>query len=371
MFNRFYVDNYRCLVNFDLPLNEITLLLGRNGTGKTSVLDVTFALRELLSGRAKITDPHVFPSRTLTRWQSNLFQVFEVGVELQNDSLTYRIEIEHESATDRARVSTETLSAKDGQLLFKFELGDVHLFRDDSGTGPIYTADWTESALARVAPRHDNKRLTAFLDFMRKVIVCRLYPTSFEHETARENRMLSRDARNFCSWYQHLQLEQPGKIEAFRSELRDVIDDFDGIRLPKVGTTTRAFEMDFEEGGRRFSLGLNEISDGQRALTALYAIVHLTAGLGYTLFIDEPENYVALSEIQPWLMQLSEACGNDIPQAVMCSHHPELIDFLGHAHGIALTRERSGATKWMRVSESNPAEQSALKLSEIIARGWE
>ena len=63
MFKRLYVDNYKCLVNFDLPLRDLTLLLGRNGTGKTSVLDIMFALRELLSGNSRITDPGVFPAR--------------------------------------------------------------------------------------------------------------------------------------------------------------------------------------------------------------------------------------------------------------------------------------------------------------------
>ena len=28
MLQRLYVDNYRCLVNFDLPLQELSLLLG-------------------------------------------------------------------------------------------------------------------------------------------------------------------------------------------------------------------------------------------------------------------------------------------------------------------------------------------------------
>ncbi|MYI02936.1 MAG: AAA family ATPase, partial [Gammaproteobacteria bacterium] len=51
MIKRLYVDNYKCFVNFDLHLQSLTLLLGRNGAGKTSVLDIMFALRELLSGR--------------------------------------------------------------------------------------------------------------------------------------------------------------------------------------------------------------------------------------------------------------------------------------------------------------------------------
>ena len=44
-------------------------------------------------------DPDVFPTRTLTRWQSRNRQVFEVDVALDGDDLRYRLEVEHERAT--------------------------------------------------------------------------------------------------------------------------------------------------------------------------------------------------------------------------------------------------------------------------------
>ena len=44
MLTRLYADNFRCLTNFELRLDETNVLLGPNGTGKTSVLD---ALRRM------------------------------------------------------------------------------------------------------------------------------------------------------------------------------------------------------------------------------------------------------------------------------------------------------------------------------------
>ena len=58
-----------------------------------------------------------------------------------------------------------------------------------------------------------------------------------------------------------------------------------------------------------------------------------------------------------------------MPQAVLCSHHPELIDYLGGDRGLALKRESSGVTVVRPVSEM--AVEGGLKLSESIARGWE
>jgi hypothetical protein len=92
-------------------------------------------------------------------------------------------------------------------------------------------------------------------------------------------------------------------------------------------------------------------------------------GQGGALFLDEPDNFVALPEIQPWLQALRDGCGESSGQAVLCSHHPELIDYLGPEHGVLLRREGSGAVRVGRLEAS--ATEGPLKLSELVARGWE
>ncbi len=368
MITRLYIDNYKCLVNFELELQELTLLLGPNGVGKTSVLDVIFAVRQLLAGSAKVTDKLIFPYPTLTRWQSRDTQVFEFEVQLADHQYRYRIEVEHERATRKARIAIERLELS-GKLLFEFRHGEVRLYRDDHSPGPTFGADWSESAMARIPPRDDNTHLTRFLDFMRKVVVCGLYPANFEAETATEDSVLERDARNFAAWYRHLLLERQDLAMEFTAALKEVIVGFRGIRMEKVGLDTRAFLVMFDQHQSKYELRLDEISDGQRALIALYSLVILASGQGYTLFLDEPDNYVALVEIQPWLIQVADACGVAVPQAVLCSHHPELIDYLGSDRGVMLEQESSGITRARPIAET--AVDGILKLSETIARGWQ
>lgn len=368
MIKRLYVDNYKSLVNFELALQELTLLMGPNGVGKTSVLDVMYAIRQLLAGVAKVTDTGVFPAQTLTRWQTRPRQVFEMDVELLGETMRYRLEVEHEKSTKRARIMLETLSVAQ-QPLFRFEAGKVRLYRDDHSEGPTFTADWNESALARVAPGGDNARLSRFLDFIRKVLVCSLYPANFTVEASTEDPMLQRAAGNFAAWYRHVLLERQDLVSEFTNALREVIPGFQGIRMEKVGLDTRALMIMFREHDDKYELRFDEISDGQRALVALYSLVRLAVGQGYTLFLDEPDNYLALPEIQPWLIQLADSCGGDIPQAVLCSHHPELIDYLGPDKGVLLQRESSGVTKTRPVTELSV--DGGMKLSEVIARGWE
>lgn len=368
MLKRLYVDNYRCLVNFQLEFQGLTLLMGPNGSGKSSVLDVLFALRQLLSGAGKVSDPGLFPARSLTRWQDRNLQIFGLTVLLEGEGeTTYRLEVEHGSDGARARILLESL-AVEHKPLFEFRRGEVQLYRDDHSMGAQYSADWNESAMARVAPRPVNRRLTRFLEFMRGISVCALDPRRFQAEALSEDPVLDRDGGNFAAWYRHQIQESQHLMVDVLGALRGAVDGFHSIRMEKVGLEARAFMVAFEGPSGRYELRLDELSDGQRALIALYALVFL-AGDQDVLFLDEPDNFVALAEIQPWLMALSDACGSGPRQAVLCSHHPELIDYLGGEAGVLLRRESTGSITTRRLSEI-PFD-SGLKLSENLARGWE
>lgn len=363
MLTRIFADNFKCLVNFDLPLDELVLVLGINGSGKSSVLDVTHGLRELLSGRARITD--AFPASTLTRWETRPEQTFELTVGIDGEDLTYRLEVEHERHTRRARIQLERLSSRTG-LLFESVRGDVTLYRDDHSVGPSYSVDWTESALARVAPRPDNRRLTRFLQVIQGVVISAIYPPGMKAEAAEEAVVLARDGTNFAAWYRNAAQERQDRVPRYQASLQQVIDGFGGLRLERTSAEVRTLLATLPP---KLELRFDELSDGERALMALYALVHLAPlGKECILFLDEPDNYVALPELQPWLMSVKEACGDSIGQVVLTSHHPELIDYLGVDSGVWLKRTNGGPTQVAKIS---PPLEGALKLSELIARGWQ
>ena len=192
--------------------------------------------------------------------------------------------------------------------------------------------------------------------------------------------MLARDGSNFADWFRHFQQERPDLTETLGRHLVDVVGaGFRRIQLEKVGRDARSLTLIFsdqEDANSRdgYNLRFDEISDGQRALIMLYGLITLARFQGCTLLIDEPENYVALREIQPWLMCLNDSVGEAFPQVVVSSHHPELIDYLGYEHGIMLHREPSGIITVGRPQTTQEAEEDdvvGLKLSELVARGWE
>ena len=84
--------------------------------------------------------------------------------------------------------------------------------------------------------------------------------------------------------------------------------------------------------------------------------------------LDEPDNYLALREIQPWLAAVAEHCGDTLEQAVFVSHHPVTIDDMAGAKGRWFSRDGTGPV-W--VSSQPDRTIDGLSLSETVARGWE
>ena len=67
MIHRLYVNNFRCLENFDLPLKGMSsaLLMGGNGSGKSTVLHVLEILQRIARGEnrtGRLLPPEDFPS---------------------------------------------------------------------------------------------------------------------------------------------------------------------------------------------------------------------------------------------------------------------------------------------------------------------
>lgn len=132
MLKHLYVDNYKCMVNFEFQPAQMNLLVGRNGSGKSTVFEVLARLRELVLDRSDVVK--AFPRTTRTRWDSRSIQTFVVQTSHASGRYDYRLEIEHEESGDQCRIKQELLSVDEKPLVFK--TGEVHLFRDDHSPGP-------------------------------------------------------------------------------------------------------------------------------------------------------------------------------------------------------------------------------------------
>ena len=162
-----------------------------------------------------------------------------------------------------------------------------------------------------------------------------------------------------------------GGILTLCEDLREAMPGFDSINLIESAENTRTMKVLFhgdDEGHKTIPFHLDELSDGQRLLVALCSLIHLSPSQAF-LFLDEPDNYLALRQIKPFLVKIGERCGDTLAQAVVVSHHPVTIDYMAGADGRWFYKD--GGISPVRVSRKPEQMIDGLTLSDMVGRGWE
>ena len=354
-------------VNFELHPGPVQLLLGPNGAGKSTVRHVLAALRRLVVVGQLVTE--AFPVRSMTRWEQRNLQTFELAVRGNGGRYDYRLEVEHNRDRKLGRVGRESLEF-DGKPLFSMDDDLVQLYRDDHSTGPWYPTSRGRSGICNVPPGRDNTRLTWFKDWMAGLCCVRIDPMGVRSDSVREDAHPDEDLSNFASWYRHLAQEKPAAVhELFESLAGGVIEGFRSLNLARMSEDARTLKVDVEGpgGGPILRFDLDELSDGQRSLILLYALLHGAMQPGTTLLIDDPVAHVALGEIQAWLSALIDRADDIGAQVLVISHHPEIVNHLAGSSGLVVRRDRNGPT---RVQPFDDPSGAGLPPAEMIARGW-
>lgn len=369
MITRLYVDNFKTLVNFELKLGPMNLLLGANGSGKSNVLEAIRLIWDFVCmGNAS---GELFPTSSLCRWDTRKIQTFEIDLRGKEGTFTYKLEIEHETDREQCHVKSELLTHNQ-RLIFVSDADGAQIYQDDG----IVDKKIHIAKQFLIAKKRSGVGLipTQFKRLLKTAWSLHVDPDRMTTECETEDVYPRRDMSNFAAWYRHLTLDQPNRVFELTEVLKkDVLDGFHSLRLKAVGEKSRALWAEFgvrendNAPEKTTEYRFSELSDGQRTLIALYALITCAVDEENTLCLDHPESHLALPEIQPWLSRLADATEEGRCQAIIATHHPELINLLAANSGYWLERQSGGPTRVKRIGDQDT---SGLPLSELIARGW-
>lgn len=366
MLTRVFIDNYRCFVNFEYRPAPKQVIFGGNGSGKTSFLSALLAIRQFTIAGLKVEA--VFPWSSRTRWLNQTTQTIEIEALLDGKKYAYRLLVDRTGDPPVSVVSSETVTC-DGKPLFEFVNGDVRLFNDQFEQGNAYPFDRARSAFATIGPRKDGVLAHQFKRWLEMVYCFRIDPIAMELRAEQEDLAPNVNLSNFAAWYRHLIQADVKQTNNFTSSLRSTLSAFNFLELEHAGENRRLLVADFDRAqGASVRFGLNELSEGQRCLIALYAILHFLLARGCTVIIDEPDNFVSLREIQPWLSAVSDLVDDGQGQVFLISHHPEILNQWAPDFGMEFVRDGAGPA---RVEKFHADAEATLSPSELVARGWE
>ena len=363
MIKRLYVDNYKTFVNFTVNFNNINVLVGKNGSGKSNLFDLICLLRSFISGEKRLNE--LFTFLTLTRWQQITCQTFELELEVQEHTYIYHLEIEYDFDNNRNRVLKEVLTC-DGGTIFFTEKGHARLYNDTFAEGPELLVNWEVSGISLIYERKDNKLLCTFKKAVENIVLCRIFPDKFGGKTDSEALLPDYYLSNFASVYRFMQQEHPDRLTELRTEMHIMNPAF--LRSFLTGSENeKVLKLEFDINGKPIVFSFDECSEGEKTLFVLYFLLICYRNTGVTLLLDEPDNTAALPEIQPWL-QAAEDFSVDMSQCILISHHPEVLNYLASSYGLWFDRTGYGMTK---ILDDIPKPVEPLTVSEYITREWD
>jgi predicted ATPase len=338
MIRRLFVHNYRCLENFALPIAQQSsvLLVGKNGAGKTSIGLALEILQKIARGTNRVGELVTPDDLSQGRKQSPMR--FEIEVELEAKTYAYSIAFEFPAGFKELRVLEEKLTL-DSQTLYSRQVAQVYLAKLGQEKEAKFPIDWHLVALPIVYDQSPKHPLFIFKQWLGRMLILRPQPSLITGDSSDETLQPTPDVKNFGAWFSGLLAYTPAAYAKIDQYLRPLMPDLQDIKNPAVGKDARSLVVQFASNGSALNLPFERLSDGEKCFMICSLVLAANDAYGPLLcFWDEPDNYLALSEVGHFVVALRQAFQQG-GQLIATSHNPEAIRRFSNENTLALFRK--------------------------------
>jgi predicted ATPase len=341
-FHRLHVQGFRRLIDVDLELRPLNVLIGANGSGKTSVLDIFSLLASSASGGldAKLSELGGITSiLSLGRAGQISFQLSTM--EPQHAPVTYEFQLELKG------VSYEIRNEKLANDRFSYiESRDGNITYREKPGGSVIRPNWVynarETALSQVP------RTLLSLDKVRNSMASLF---AYYHaldvgpraqvrlpQLVRPSSSPGRDGEELVSCLYNLQQTEPDRFQAIEDALKSAFPGFVELRFPTVAAGMLA--MTWKDSNFTHPFYMNQLSEGMLRFLWL-ATLFQSPGLTGVVLIDEPE-----VSLHPELLSLLAELMREASaraQLIVATHADRLVRFLEPKEVVTLDVDEDGS----------------------------
>lgn len=347
---RLYIHNFRCLENFELPIsgNPSTLLIGDNGTGKTTVAYALEILQKIARGTNRIRD--LIQAKDIARGRTEIPVRFEVEVEIGSEVYQYSLALEYPEGFRELRVFEEKLILG-GRPLYTRERADVRLYRAQDvisaqiGSGltqptvPQFRMDWHLVALPVVQERSDKDPLFIFKQWLARMLILRPIPSLITGNSEQETLQPNLSVSDLGAWFSGLLAFAPSAYSKIDEYLKQLMPDLKDIKNPVIGQDSRSLCVQFSSERKGLTLPFADLSDGEKCFFICALVLASNDAYGPIFcFWDEPDNYLALSEVGQFVLALRRGFQSG-GQFIATSHSPEAIRRFSEENTLVFSRK--------------------------------
>ena len=334
MLQRLYVHNFRCLQNFEIRPgdNSSLLLIGKNGVGKSTLAKALDIFQKLGTGTSSVAS--LVKKEDFTLGRTNESMRFEVEVLLEGKTYTYGLVLDMPDNFRELRVAEEDFSV-DGVSVYTRREGQVTY---NATTQSEFSLDWHAVALPLIIEKKDGP-LQLLRNWLRRMHILAPVPQLMSGESQGNPGPLSPSCENFADYLRALLSDYPASYVPINDFLKELMPDLKEFNNEQISADTRSLRVSFGDNGTTFKLNFHQLSDGEKCM--FLCAVLLAAQKAYDnlfVFWDEPDNYLALPEIEHFIRLLRQKFRNG-SQIWMTSHNEATINCFSHENTLLLRRK--------------------------------
>jgi predicted ATPase len=323
---RVRIRNYKSIEKCDLKLSSLTILVGRNGAGKSNFIDALRFVADALKSpieHALQTRGGIDAVRRKSIGHPHNFAIW-LQVSLPSEELatyTFEVTAKAKSGFEIRREQLE-LSGRGGPRSYLVESG--RLMKSSENNMPPLSPDrlylTNASGLPVFRPLYDALSSMGFYN---------LNPDAMkELQNPDAGELLRRDGSNIASVVARLKSERPKTMDRIDQFLGTIVPGIVGAdRLSLGPRETLQFKQTVEGAQHPWKFYATNMSDGTlRAFGTLVAVTQLANGHSSVSLvgIEEPETALHPAAAAALMDALREAA--ELTQVIVTTHSPELLD---------------------------------------------
>jgi len=352
-FKRISVERFRRLCHVELELRPLTVLIGANGTGKTSLLDVFSLLASSAQGSLNkaISDLSGLSALITYDREEDLALGISMGVP-GHEPLDYELHLKPQGTA--YAITLENLSQQPGpeasdplSVQYIVSEGSYVEYLDPSLGGhvrPTWEHNPLETSLSQVPKMYREPE-----DFRRKLASCTFYhvldvePRSPVRlpQPMRPAALPGKDGEDLVSCLFYLRETDRDRFELVEDSVHAAFPAFERLDFPPVAAGTLA--MTWRDKNLSRPLYMHQLSEGMLRFLWLATLLASPALTALTL-LDEPE--VSLHpELLSLLADLLREAANRT-QLIVATHSDRLVRFLRPAEVVVIDSAADGMAQF-------------------------
>lgn len=351
-FTQLSIHGFRRLNDVQLSLSPLSVMIGANGTGKTSVLDVLSLLASSAQGKLSSSLSDLGGLANVLTYDRAAELGLEIAMEVPgHETLEYSLQlrpqglayqVREEILLNRNRKSFPHIDSNAGDI--KYYDPVKHFW-----VHPNWEHNPQETSLSQVPKMFPGPE-----DFRR-----RLASSTFYHVLNVDSRspvrlpqamgpaeLPGRNGEDLVSCLFYLRETQRERFETVEDSLRTAFPRFERLDFPPVAAGTLA--LAWREYGFSKPLYMHQLSEGTLRFLWLTTLLQ-SPGLTALTLLDEPEVSLHPQLLSLLADQLREASGRT--QIVVATHSDTLLRFLKPSEVVVLDSTEEGLTKLTRADE--------------------